>query len=207
MTRSFVPALLVAIGSSLTFVAGGAAEAADRLACEDVFGPKSSHEAVVAKFGAANVKVEKIDGAEGEQIAATVIFPSDPARRLELTWWDDKTKRGLAAVGLPIGSSWIAPNGLALGASLAEAEKANGRPFVLSGFEWDYGGTVTDWKGGALAGPFPGGCVVSVTFLPSPSASDAARAAVAGDKNFPSNDRRMKAVSPIVDRLSIGYPQ
>lgn len=27
----------------------------------------------------------------------------------------------------------------------------NGKPFVLAGVDWDYGGTVYDWKNGALA--------------------------------------------------------
>lgn len=179
--------------------------AAERLACDGALGPKTTHEAVVARWGA-DVRVEKVDGAEGETLAATVIFPDDPARRLELFWADD-SRKALATVRLSPTSSWIAPDGLAIGTTLAEAEKANGRPFALSGFEWDYGGMVTDWKGGALATPQPGGCVVAVGFEPSPKASDTARAAVAGDTTFSSADPKMRAALPVVKQLSFGYPR
>lgn len=42
--------------------------------------------------------------------------------------------------------------GLAPGASLRELIDANGRNFVFRGFGWDYGGTVSDWRGGELEG-------------------------------------------------------
>lgn len=47
-------------------------------------------------------------------------------------------------------SEWQGPKGLTIGTSLAELEKINGKSFRLAGFGWDYGGTVTNWGGGAL---------------------------------------------------------
>ena len=31
-------------------------------------------------------------------------------------------------------------------------EAANGKPFKFTGFDWDYGGTVTNWNGGTFDG-------------------------------------------------------
>jgi len=48
-------------------------------------------------------------------------------------------------------SDWrLAGSELRIGTTLAELEEMNGKPFELSGYEWDNGGTVTDWKGGKL---------------------------------------------------------
>lgn len=177
------------------------------LACTGPLGPKSSHAEVAAAYGKDNVVFAKIDGAEGETIDATVVFPQDPAKRLELYWVDQAARRGLQTVGLSPGSTWIAPNGVRLAMTLADVEKLNGRPFELSGFDWDYGGMVTDWKGGALSGPVPGGCVVSVGFTVPEGAPEAAATAVSGDTAFLSTDRNMRAVKPVVATITIGYPQ
>ena len=184
-----------------------AARAGEKLSCEGPLGPKATHESVKAAFGAANVRLEKIDGPEGETFETTVIYPDDPTRRLELIWTDDAKRRGLSDVRMGPKATWVAPNGLAIGSTLAEVEAANGRPFVLSGFEWDYGGTVTDWKGGALDKPAPGGCMVSVTLAPGPKPPGKALRAVSGDFAFPSSKAEMKAVAPTVSRLSFGWPQ
>lgn len=179
----------------------------DRLACAGPLGRDTSHAKVAAAYGKDNVVFRQVDGAEGEKIGATVVFPKTAAKRMELFWADDKKRSGLASLRLGPGSIWIAPNGLRIGAPLAEVEKLNGRPFELSGFDWDYGGMVTDWKGGALAGPATGGCTVSVGFIVPPGAPETAAAKVAGDNLFPSTDKNMRAVKPIVGSLGFGYPQ
>lgn len=177
------------------------------LACAPPLGPKSSHAEVVAAYGKANVVFRKIDGAEGEKIAATVVFPDDPKRRLELMWADEKKRSGLLAVRPAKETTLVAPNGIRRGMTLAEVEKLNGRPFVLVGFDWDYGGAVTDWKGGALASPAAGGCTVSVTFALPDDVDEAVSAAVAGDTEFSSSDTTMKAAKPVVDGFALGWPQ
>ena len=52
--------------------------------------------------------------------------------------------------------------GYSFGDGIEAVEKANGGPFAVSGFEWDYGGFVTDWKGGKLKEA--GGCATTVRF-------------------------------------------
>jgi len=55
------------------------------------------------------------------------------------------------------GSHWTeAGTGVRVGTSLGELNRLNGRAFEFSGFDWDfdwdYGGYVSDWKGGKLEG-------------------------------------------------------
>lgn len=48
-------------------------------------------------------------------------------------------------------SPWKTMDGIGIGSTLAEVQAANGAPFELAGFEWDYGGRVTDWGEGKFA--------------------------------------------------------
>lgn len=201
-------ALLLAAGLGPT-AAQDAAEfgASRRLTCTGALGAGASHAALVRALGKANVVFETVDGAEGEKVGATVLFPKDPERRLELMWADEKKRSGLTNVGLSATSTWIAPNGVTVGMSLAEIEKLNGRPFALSGFDWDYGGYVTDWKGGALGKPAAGGCTVQVRFtLPDDAPGDAA-SKISGDIEFASTDPNMRKAKPVVGTVAFGHPQ
>lgn len=179
----------------------------DRLVCTGPFGADTSHASIVEIVGKDSAIFTKVDGAEGEKVAATVLFPKNAQRRLELMWADDKKRRGLVNVRLSEKSVWIAPNGIRIGMTLAEVEKINGRPFTLSGFDWDYGGYVSDWKGGTLGAPIKGGCTVSVRFSVPDGAPEDAASKVSGDSEFASTDKNMRAVKPVVGSLSFGFPQ
>lgn len=37
--------------------------------------------------------------------------------------------------------------------------------FLVSGFEWDYGGFVIDWKGGVFGCLMDGGCCLMICFV------------------------------------------
>jgi len=176
------------------------------LSCAGPLAADATHATVLAAFGAKNVVWREVDGAEGEKIGATVLFPDDPKRRIELIWADEEKRAGLSSARPGRDNRAAAPNGVRPGMTVVEVETLNGRPFRLSGFGWDYGGAVTDWKGGALAKPAPGGCVVSVRFG-LPEAADAVAARVAGDREFASNDAKIRAAKPFVESIALGWPQ
>ena len=205
----FAAAVMAFAAGTVTAVAEGPAkpDASDRLACTGPFGRGASHASLAEIVGKQSLVFTRVDGPEGTKIAATVLFPKTPDRRLELIWVDEKARRGLAAVNLSPTSRWIAPNGVRIGMTLAEIEALNGRPFVLSGFDWDYGGYVTDWKGGALDAAIPGGCKGQGRFTVPEGAPEAAASKVAGDREFPSSDKNMRLVKPIVGSLGFGFPQ
>ena len=95
------------------------------------------------------------------KIKATILFPNDPRRRLEVIWNNDAARTDLSLVVINGQSQWSAPRGLKLGTPLAALEKINGRPFKLSGFDADGNASVLGWEGGALSS-LPGGCKVGI---------------------------------------------
>ncbi len=180
--------------------------AGGRLACTPPLGPRSSHTEVIAAFGKAVVTYREVHVGEGEMAGATVVFPADPARRIEIFWKDAKKRTGLADLRLSPETTWVAPNGLARGMTIAEVERLNGRPFSLAGFFWDNAGHVIDWKGGAFDAALPGGCTVAVRFDLPADAPEAATSRINGDTEFASDDENMRAAKPFVSYLGFAYP-
>jgi len=154
------------------------------------------------RFGAANVVQQNIAGAEGEEAPGTILFPNDPARRVEILWNDTTGRTSPASITISgtegQRSQWTGPHNLTLGESMIDVEHANGGAFTLYGFEWDYGGTVTDWRGGALAPD--DNCHVHVGFQPT---GDAGRAS--GDSAFRSDSAEMRAVHPYVAVIGVSF--
>lgn len=174
--------------------------------CEGPFGRNASHADLVKAFGSSNVVYQDIDGTEGETIKASVLYPNDPKAKLEIIWGDEKARRR-PMIRAKDQSSWASANGIRIGMALEEIEKMNGKPFKLSGFDWDDGGRVRDWQGGALAKPLPGGCIVSVEFVHAEDVPEANLSKVTGDGEFLSDGADMRAVEPYVAVVTISYPQ
>jgi hypothetical protein len=93
--------------------------------------------------------------------------------------------------------------GLHLGNSVDQVAQRNGRGFVLSGFEWDYAGTVTDLKDGALA-HLPGGCTVTIRFSPPASATSTPQSLM-GDVPVQSNNPALHRLRPVVSELALNW--
>jgi hypothetical protein len=91
-------------------------------------------------------------------------IPTTRRRGLEFVWSDEKARRRPTLIRATDQSAWATANGIRIGTALAEIEQMNGKPFKLSGFDWDYGGRVTDWQDGKLSKPQPGGCLLGVDF-------------------------------------------
>jgi hypothetical protein len=193
-------------GLLLLCVTVGTAAAQERLACDGPFGRESSHALLVKTFGAKNVAYRKVRGAEGERIWASVLYPNSAKKRLEFIWNDVKARRR-PSIRIEGASGWGAPNGIRIGIGLTDIEKFNGKPFKISGFNWDYGGQVTDWEGGALSYPVVGGCHVDIDFSLDKSAPDAAIDKVSGESNFASDNPSMLATKAKVSTIILTYPE
>lgn len=173
--------------------------------CRGPFAHDSSHARLVASFGARNVRYQQVHGAEGEKLWASVLYPRDPKARLELIWNDEKRRRA-PWMRIENASTWQSQNGIRVGMPLAEVERINGKPFNLSGFGWDYGGQVRDWRGGALSRPLPGGCQIGIDFYPAKDAPDEALGNASGDQDFASDNADVRATRPAVGVVIIYYP-
>jgi|GEM_PF-1011486 len=156
------------------------------------------------RFGAANVVNQKLPGPEGEEYDGTVLYPNDPTRRLEIAWRDPEQHEGVASATVSgtegVHSQWTGPHGMKLGEAMTEVQSANGRAFAASGFDWDYGGMVTDWRGGAL-GPADN-CSVQVGFQPGAETRQAE-----GEASFASDSPAMASRKPYVSFFGVSFVQ
>jgi len=171
--------------------------------CNGVFARDSSHMKLANRFEADNVVFTAVDGPEGEKLMASVVFPNDPKRRLEVLWQDESARSNTLLIAINGQSTWTGPRGLRLGMSLAALEKLNGKPFRIAGFDQPNGGSVADWEGGALD-TLPGGCRAGIRLAPDAKATEAAVGQTEG-KELMSNDARIRAARPIVAEILIGY--
>ena len=146
-------------------------------------------------YGEDQVVAATLYGAEGITYEGYHLFPGTDDQ-LALATEEDSVIH--SADTYDPGSRWAsAQTGVRIGTSLATLNRLNGRPFDFSGFGWDYGGMVTDWKGGALAGHRlrlePGHFIDPEQMMP-----------FAGDAIFSSDDPKLAELDIRVDHLYLG---
>lgn len=171
--------------------------------CRGAFARDSSHIRLAQIFGPDNVAYTEVDGPDNSKIMASVIFPKDPQRRLEVLWNNDTSRSGTQVIVINGKSAWSAPRGIKLGTQLAAVEKINGKPFTLGAFAAD-GATAANWQDGALL-KLQGGCKIGMRFVPDPKAAQEARAQLASSNDLQSSDPNVRAVRPTVAEILIGY--
>jgi len=171
--------------------------------CNGIFGKDSNRIKLAAAFASKNVEDTEVDGAAGKVIAS-VLFGSDPKRRLEV-WWSNPAKHSdIHLIVINGDSGWAAPGGLRLGLSLAELEKLNHRPFKLSGFDKTNIASLSNWNGGELA-YLSGGCKVGISLRADPNASTLVLSLLSADREFTSSDAAMRAANPTVSEILVAY--
>lgn len=203
MLRTFLRAAGLALALGACAERQEAAEApaapAAPLALCEAFAATTSAADLAERFGPANVQDAIIEGGEGARFPGAKLFPGDPAREVEITWHDPIARRGVASAAIYAAESrWIGPGGVRIGSTLNDVQQANGQPFQLFGFGWDYGGAVADWGSGALGGE----CRLIAILEP---AADTAGEAL-GERLFASDDPAMRAAEPRVAMIAVGWP-
>jgi hypothetical protein len=173
------------------------------VACSGAFARDSSHIRLAQVFGSNNVVFDEVDGPDSSRLPASILFPKDPARRLEVLWNNQTSRSGTQLVVINGRSNWSAPRGLKLGLQLAALEKINGKAFKLTGFAQD-GSTVAGWEGGAMA-KLAGGCKVGLRVVADRRAPQDALSKVAAAKELMSNDAGVRALRATVAEILIGY--
>lgn len=171
------------------------------------FGPldaAASESDLVAAYGADAVRAADVPLGEGETTPGTEVFGEDPLRRFLVTWRDTLERRSPASAEISGDTTlWHSAAGVTLGATLERLEEANGGPFTLLGFGWDYGGTISSWDGGRLAA-WEG--LAFVSLAPGPAGlEDPAYQSVLGDRPFASSTPAMRALAPRVQRIVVRF--
>ncbi|MBI2811567.1 MAG: hypothetical protein HYX67_12185 [Candidatus Melainabacteria bacterium] len=172
-----------------------------------ILGAATSEKNLIGYFGAKNVKRQKVGLGEGETADGTVIFPNDAKRRASFVWKNTK-KRDLPETIFVCDtpSLWRLPNEITTGTTLIELEKMNGKPFKMSGFDWDYGGNVLSWNGGKLESALKSKSgKVSATLQLVPTSKQYPDE-LSGDKEILSSNANMRKLNPAVGTVNILAP-
>ena len=186
--------------------AGGKASRANPhlvVACSGPFAKDSSHLKLAMAYDLKNVDFSEVDAGSCKTMAS-IIYPKDPKRRLEVWWLQPERRKDTYLIAINGQSTWAGPDGLRLGLSLADLEKLNHKPFKLKGFDKDSVASVTDWDGGVLA-VLPGGCKAGVALRADARVPPTALSALPSDREFCSVDPAMRAANPSVTEILIGY--
>lgn len=156
---------------------------------------KSSPEDVLQAYGT-NAVEDTIYLGEGVEAKGVVLFPDQPDKRVDFYWdseVDSLRPSFIRITGDENGHSvWHTDMGIKIGTPIEEVEALNGRPFLLYGFDWDYGGVVNSWDGGNL--PETLGLTFSYTVSEVPEY-------LLGEVILKSNDEKVLAVKPVVSTM------
>lgn len=180
-----------------------AADTKFELGCKyPVDGNKDTAATVLARFGK-DARRATIPGPEGSEFKGLVLWDKDPARRLELII-DDESKDerifGLNVRGA--GSRWTVA-GLSIGSPLAKVVETNGEDLTFWGFEWDYGGYVSDFRNGKLDGK-TFGCEVNLRLNLDAQGEEDTEGLI-GDTPVNSGHPKLVGAKVTVDELGLNW--
>jgi hypothetical protein len=169
-------------------------------------------------FGAAPMADRAIEMGDDSSRPGTVINPNNPSEALAIVWRDETRtlpEQVLVCYGLARGGAcrWRTGSGIGMNTSLRDLENANGRPFLLLGFERDFAGTVMSWEGGKLARELEGTGRLVLRLSPKTSAegqfipllTGSEEAAVLAER-IPSDHPAMRKLNPAVYQILLVFP-
>jgi hypothetical protein len=175
----------------------------------------TSEKDLIRIYGASFVKRVNVDVGEGETQPGTVVFPANPAKKIFILWRDPATRLHPESVSIRGKNSlWKTDRGITIGTPLKTIEELNGGAFALTGFAWDYSGTVLHSNGGRLSelGNEKGEDIEGRTLIlrlepTSAQQSTAAYNSVMGDGKFLSNHAAMQKLNPRVYEMIVEFPE
>src|SRR5215469_1454170 len=185
-------AALVLVAAPLSAQQRAQPTGAHMVACSGAFAKDSSHLKLAMFFESKNITFTDIEYSDGSKVPASVLFPNDPKRRLEVWWCNPTVRKDIHLIVIGGQSTWAVPGGLRLGQTLEQVEKLNHKPFKLKGFDKDRIATGTDWDGGALA-TVAGGCKPGISMRADAKASAEEMGALSADKEYSSSDPAIRA--------------
>ena len=145
---------------------------------------------------APDVAIDSIDLGEGLKVEGLILYPDDLQKRVEFFW--DYEIDSLRPSFIKIsgdeqgGTRWKTAEGITIGTPIEEVQRLNGKPFLIYGFEWDYGGMVKSWNEGKLSE------TLGLVFTPSVSEVPEY---LMGDSEFSSDDESLLSVRPLVSAI------
>jgi hypothetical protein len=173
----------------------------------------TSERDLIKIYGRKNVKRAEINVGEGETVQGTILFPNQPRQRAFVLWKDAATRQNPESISIRDKNTfWKTSRGITMGTTLRTIEKLNGRAFALTGFGWDYSGTVLHSNGGILKefgiekDDEISGRTLILRLEPAASLRRTRQyQSVLGDKQFLSNNRAMRFLNPRVYEIIVEF--
>ena len=164
--------------------------------------------ALKARFGARIQQVE-VDVGEGMTEPGTVLRDERGVPELYFTWKDSSRKHP-ATIRSAEGAKWQLENGIKIGTDLRTVERLNGGPFTLSGWGWDYAGSVVSWKDGKVKRLDGAHCRVFARFEPAneTNVTEARQQLInqtSGEGEFSSSNPAMAKLNPRVYEILLVF--
>ena len=176
---------------------------AEEIGCDGVFNANATLADFETAFGKDNVVTGEVPGPEGTTMIATTVYPNDPERTMQLRWWDEENVKYFA--GLTLAKGDTGPGGVKRGMPIEAVQAANGEPFTLLGFFWDYGGGA-GFDTGKLA-DLAGECFLNLHFTPTlEPLPEAISIAISGEQELRSDMPEVLAAKVVVDEINLGFP-
>jgi hypothetical protein len=155
-------------------------------------------------FGKENVRRDTVFKLDNQNIEGTVVTFPDGRNNLAIFWKEGAAKGRIERVMIEgIGAAWKTQEGITVGTTLKELTRLNNGPFTIYGFEIDadMAGLVKSWDGGALS-PQRG---LALQLAASQKVTPTEYSSLIGCC-FPSSNRVLKKMEPVVTRLAVVFP-
>ncbi len=147
-------------GSSVGWIFGGAMQEIEDSNVGDLLiipgervGPvlaTDNERSLIERLGPEHVERGDLMIGEGQIVEATYLFSGTEKELILL--WDAEDFEHLREVRITKANSpWKTEEGLSVGTDLKTLEGINGKPFVISGFQWDYAGSTVSWNAGKVS--------------------------------------------------------
>ncbi|MBU2711711.1 hypothetical protein [Zooshikella harenae] len=150
-------------------------------------------------IGKNNMLVEEIPLDEDKHLKHVTIYPEDEEKQLVLQL--DENERVEAIIIDRVTEDEVPcyhnKEGIVIGLTLHDIEKMNGKPFKLTGFDWDFQGTVSSWENGNLENIMRG---LAVRLHPD---ADDKYNEIIGEEIFMSSHPEMQQVNPTVSHIEV----
>jgi hypothetical protein len=79
------------------------------VACSGTFAKDSSHLKLAMFFDSKNITFTDVEASDGSKVPASILFPNDPKRRLEVWWSNETARKDIYLIVIGGQSTWTAP--------------------------------------------------------------------------------------------------
>ena len=146
-----------------------------------------------------NIREYVVFSYEGFDIKGTEVIFDNTADNITIEWNDGNLTPKIIRIK-NLNSNWKTKEGVGIGSTIKEVEKANGKPFTIYGYEIDayLAGTVKNWNSGNLQG-------LNLQFKITKEIPVEVYMEMMGDRGILSNNPLLEKAGLQVENITVGF--